>query len=114
MVAEKLIKLREKAGLSQSELARMAGLSQNYISEIEGEKRKCPIETLQKICDALGITISDFFKDEIEPIAEIPPELADIGIEYMDVLKDLKDSAIKPEDLKKILQAIKGIKGTNE
>jgi transcriptional regulator with XRE-family HTH domain len=106
MVAEKLIKLREKAGLNQTQLAKLAGLSPNYISSIENGSRKCPIDTLDAICKALGTTLSEFFKEETEGM-EIPSELQGLGLEEVRILKDSKVTA---EDLKRALKIIEALK----
>ena len=63
-IGEKIKILREEKRLTKNALATLAGLSPNYIAEIErGEK--CPtVETLDYICFALGVTLRDFFSDE--------------------------------------------------
>ena len=57
----KLIKrLREQIKWSQEKLARMADVSNNTITNIEGEKQLNPsIETLKKIAKALEIDVKD-------------------------------------------------------
>jgi len=51
-----LRKLREKRGLSQEKLARLADVSNNTIINIErGENRNPTTATLKKIAKALGI-----------------------------------------------------------
>lgn len=48
---------RNKAGLSQQELAKRAGLSRSYISHLESKNvpHKCSLDSLFKICRALKI-----------------------------------------------------------
>jgi repressor LexA len=53
--------LREKAGLSQRELADLAGTSQKAISFWEMGKRDPTLSNLQKLCDALGVKCDVFF-----------------------------------------------------
>jgi transcriptional regulator with XRE-family HTH domain len=56
-------KLREKKGLSQEKLARLADVANNTIIKIEsGENQNPTLETLQKIAKALDITIDDLVK----------------------------------------------------
>ena len=56
-------KLREKGGLSQEKLARLADVANNTIIKIEsGENQNPTLETLQKIARALDITIDDLVK----------------------------------------------------
>lgn len=54
-IGEQLKASREAAGLTQTELARKAGLTQSAISEIESGKRRRPSwETIHKIQTALA------------------------------------------------------------
>lgn len=51
---ESMIKAREKAGVTQSELAKKIGTKQPALSRLErGGFRKATVETLGKIADAL-------------------------------------------------------------
>jgi ribosome-binding protein aMBF1 (putative translation factor) len=51
---ESMIKAREKAGLSQTELAKRIGTKQPALSRLEkGGFKKATVETLKKIADAL-------------------------------------------------------------
>lgn len=51
--------LREAAGLKQSDLAEMSGVSQGHISKLEIGDESPTLKTLQKLADALGISIQD-------------------------------------------------------
>lgn len=53
--------LSEK-GISQKKLASSIGMSQGFISELSTNKKTPNLDTLALICDALGISLSDFFK----------------------------------------------------
>jgi transcriptional regulator with XRE-family HTH domain len=56
----KIKHLREKKGLSQEKLARIADVSNNTIVNIESGKQKNPtIETVSKIAKALGVAIEE-------------------------------------------------------
>lgn len=50
---------REHRGMTARALADAAGLSQAYVSQIEGGKREGSIGALKAIADALGVTIDD-------------------------------------------------------
>ena len=54
VVALNLRKLREKAGLSQEELAARAGLARTYISGIENGRRNPTVIVLYEIATQLG------------------------------------------------------------
>lgn len=56
---EKMIIAREKAGISQKELARRIGTKQSAIARLEGGGfNKATIETLRKIADALNFRLA--------------------------------------------------------
>lgn len=55
MLGEVLRKARKKAGLTQEELAFKAGISREYGSMLEGDKKSPTVETLFRVCKALGV-----------------------------------------------------------
>lgn len=59
----KLRAAREERGLSQRELAQLAGLSTNAISLIERDENSPSVSTLQSLATALNIKMSYFFDD---------------------------------------------------
>ena len=62
-IARIVKRLREKMGISQEKLARLADVSNNTIINIEAGKQGNPtIETLKKIAKALKVSISDLIK----------------------------------------------------
>ncbi|WP_316235004.1 MULTISPECIES: helix-turn-helix transcriptional regulator [unclassified Bradyrhizobium] len=54
---------RKKRGLSQDELARRAGITQGYLSEIEVGRKSGDVQTLRKLADALKVTIDSLVQD---------------------------------------------------
>lgn len=75
---------RQKAGLTQQQLADKLGVSQQYIGNYESGKRQPKIQTLQKIADALGVdvfsladwdTATKMIEDDINRETEpVPPK----------------------------------------
>ena len=62
-IAKTVKRLREKTGLSQEKLARLADVSNNTIINIEAGKQDNPtIETLKKIAKALNMPVEDLIK----------------------------------------------------
>ena len=53
---------RAKLGISQEELAARAGVHRTYIGMIERAEKNITLENIEKICKALDLSISDFFK----------------------------------------------------
>ena len=46
---------RKKLGLSQKQLAKLVGITQPFMNEIEHGKKSPSVEVLQKICQVLSI-----------------------------------------------------------
>lgn len=63
-IAKTVKRLREKTGLSQEKLARLADVSNNTVINIEAGKQDNPtIETLKKIAKALEVGVDDLIRD---------------------------------------------------
>lgn len=52
---------REQRGMTQAELAEKAGVTQSFISDLEGNKKFPLLSTMDKIAHALGIDVTDLF-----------------------------------------------------
>ncbi len=62
-LSKNLKKLREKKGLSQDRLAKLADVANNTIIKIEqGENINPTLDTLKKVAKALEISIDDLLK----------------------------------------------------
>ncbi len=63
-VLAKIKKLQEERGWSTYKLAYEACLTQSTLSNMFA-RGTCPtVDTLEKICDAFGITLSEFFEED--------------------------------------------------
>ena len=62
-----LLALRTNRGLSQTELARLAGVSPSAISQAERGQRGLSLETLLELTARLGITLDELLRGEIAP-----------------------------------------------
>ncbi len=63
-VSKRITQLREARGMTTNKLANRAGISQSYLREIELSAKNPTVETLSYICDALGISLAEFFSDD--------------------------------------------------
>ncbi len=63
-VGQRLKILREMKGLTVNKLANNAGLSQSFLRDIELGNKNPTVETLTLFCEALDISLSDFFSEE--------------------------------------------------
>ena len=55
---------RFEKGLSQNDLGKLTGMSQQQIAQYENEKRRPKMETLAKIAKALDVSVSELISDE--------------------------------------------------
>ena len=56
-------KLRMKKKISQEDFADKCGLHRTYISDVELGKRNVSLENIERIANALEISLSDFFRE---------------------------------------------------
>lgn len=87
-VGARIKELRIKSGYSQNALAEKAGVSQTHLRRIELEQADVTVGYLQLICDALGISISDFFFSEQEDelssvISRLTPKQKGLLIDFL-------------------------------
>lgn len=54
--------LRELNTMSQKDLAYTADLDRSYIASVENGQRNISIVNIEKVANALGVTVKDFFK----------------------------------------------------
>ena len=61
-IGHRMRDLRLKRNLSQEKFSHLCELDRTYIASIENGKRNVSIVNIQKITEALGVSLSDFFK----------------------------------------------------
>ena len=65
-VRKRIAELCEEKGISENKLANISGITQSTLNNImSGRNNSTTISTIQKICDGLEITITDFFDSPI-------------------------------------------------
>lgn len=95
-VLEKIDKLRKEKGWSVNYLAMEAGLTQSTVNNLYTRRTEPKIPTLRALCDALGITLSDFFKESNQEN------------EDEELIRRIK--SLSPENKKALLQLLKNLK----
>lgn len=63
-VGARITQLRIIQGISLTNLAKRSGLAQSSLSYIESGKAQPTVETVEKICNALSITLPEFFSND--------------------------------------------------
>ena len=65
-VGNRIKMLRQKMGLSQERLALKANMDRTYLTGIESGKRNATLTSIEKIIDALEISVKDFFDFDVD------------------------------------------------
>ena len=60
-IADKITSLCEKRDISKCRLSQLSGISQSSLGRIMAQENLPSLITLEKICTALGVTLSQFF-----------------------------------------------------
>ena len=61
LVGKRVKELRNNLGISQEELADLAGLDRTYITSVECGKRNISIVNIEKLSIALHVSLKEFF-----------------------------------------------------
>ena len=77
-VLARLRKSLKERGWSEYRLAQQAGLHESTISNIYRRNTVPTIATLEAVCGAFGITLSQFFADSDSDLVEVTPELKEL------------------------------------
>ena len=60
-LGQRVRELRKLKGISQEELAFIAGLDRTYIASVEKGKRNISIVNISKLAEALNVTLRELF-----------------------------------------------------
>ncbi len=93
MIGDNIASLRKKKGLTLSELAERSNISKSYLSNIERSINKNPsIHVVEKIAQVLDVDVKNIIRGKA---VEKPA----IEKEWLDLIKELKRSGIRIEEL---------------
>ena len=70
-VGDHLRDVRTRQGLSVRALAGRAGCSPSFISQVENGQASPSISSLERLVQALGLTLGDFFREATPPMAVV-------------------------------------------
>ena len=77
-IGKRISFFRNTKQYSVNRLATMAGISQSYLRDVELGKKNPTVEVLSYVCEALDISLRDFFDDSLELHLRHDPLLARI------------------------------------
>ncbi len=65
-VKRRILNICEEKNITINMLATLSGITQSTLNNIvSGRNNSATISTIKKICDAVNITIQDFFNDDL-------------------------------------------------
>ncbi|WP_027416497.1 helix-turn-helix domain-containing protein [Aneurinibacillus terranovensis] len=97
-IGQRIKDLRTLKGMKVIELAKKSHISQPYLSDIEKGRTTPSIDKLTSICEALQITLGEFFGHT----PDLPPDL----LQLIETAKKLT-----PEERKKLTELLNLMKG---
>lgn len=65
-VGKRITNLRATKGLTTTALAHKADLAQSHLRDLELGNKNPTVETVSYICEALDISLAEFFSEELE------------------------------------------------
>lgn len=72
--SNRIRELRKKAGLNQAQLAKLAGISQPAISQLENDARPLTLDWMRAIARIFGVAPADLLGDQDNPHRLSPEE----------------------------------------
>lgn len=100
-IGQKLKGIRMRLGMSQRQLARVSGVANATISQIEAGRLNPTVSMLKKVLDGIPISMSEFFADDSEVAdriffrADELTEIADGGVSFLQVGANLHNKALQ-------------------
>lgn len=94
-ISMRLAELRKQKGLSVNKLANLSGISQGFLREVELGQKSISIKSLTYICEALNITLEDFFSSQstsvfdselLKAVNKLTPEQKEALIQFINLL----------------------------
>lgn len=92
-VGKRLQMMREQCGYTQNGLAERAGVSQTHLRRVELGQADITVGHLQLLCDAMSISMRDFFDvlpetDEVSVVlSKLSPKQKKLLLEFVESLK---------------------------
>jgi transcriptional regulator with XRE-family HTH domain len=100
-IGRRLRDIRTRLGLSQRHLARVSGVANATISQIEAGRLNPTVSMLKKVLDGVPMSMSEFFADDFEIAerlffrADELTEIADGGVSFLQVGANLQNRSIQ-------------------
>jgi transcriptional regulator with XRE-family HTH domain len=100
-IGRRLREIRTRRGMSQRQLARVSGVANATISQIEAGRLNPTVSMLKRVLDGFPISMSEFFVDDFELAdrifyrADELTGIADGGVSFLQVGANLRNRSIQ-------------------
>ena len=91
-ISKRLNTLRTQCGFTQNGLAERAGVSQSHLRRVELGQADITVSHLQLLCDAMGISLKEFFEEESDEneiavaFSKLSPKQKNLLLAFLDSL----------------------------
>lgn len=103
-VAKRITQLRTEKNITVNKLANLSGLSQGFVRQVELNNQNPTVASLSLICEALDISLSDFFLETEPPdrqklIEKLHQNIAGLENDELNALIKITDSMQQKHNL---------------
>ncbi len=105
LIGQKVKTLREKAGLSQGQIAQFLGVDQSNISKCEKGERQFQVDHLERLGSLFGLSLGDLMNEEL-PVAPLQIAFRADGMQIDDLnaIADIQKIALNLDQMRILLR----------
>ncbi len=85
-IGKRIVEIRKKSGMTTNKLANLCGLSQSFLRSVEIGEKGISVDSLSLVCDALNISLRDFFDVPEQEGDSIQVQISRLTTEQKDAL----------------------------
>lgn len=110
---DRIKQLRTEKGITQQDLSDKLGITKSILSKYENGHREPGREILNSLADFFDVSVdyllgrTDRKEIYILEKKDLPDELQDLGIDYIGVAKEIKESGFSIEEIKELIEFAK-------
>lgn len=105
MIGQKVKALREKADLSQGQIAQFLGVDQSNISKCEKGERQFQVDHLERLGSLFGVSLGDLMNEEmmVAPL-QIAFRADGMQVEDLNAIADIQKIALNLDQMRTLLR----------
>ncbi len=104
---ERVKELRERARLTQEQLAAFLEIDQSYLSKFESGERNLGITQLERLCELFGCRLEDLFsEDSVNPVIAFSFRSTGITSEDLEVISRINKIALNILEMQEVSERL--------